>query len=122
MLLAEVNSFVGKHLWMDFSVWSYRCGALEVSGSTDESYWSDLRITFRDVCWANIRFQGWHSDTSIPILHRVSGDEERTMNKKYWTEIGNHLFKLVAEDFVEPMWVSAKSIDIDITRLDLRRN
>jgi hypothetical protein len=62
-IVAEVNEFVSRHLWMDFSVWSYQGDKLELSGTLDESYWSDLRVVFSGICWACIRFQGWRTNT-----------------------------------------------------------
>jgi hypothetical protein len=120
-VVAETNAFLSRHPWMDFSVWSYRSVELEVSGSRDESYWSDLRVVFGDVCWACIRFQGWHSDTSRPVLTRATGAEAYAMNSRFEIETGHHLFKFVAENFAEPMWIAAHRITADFTRLELRR-
>ena len=117
-IVNEVNSYVARHPWMDFSVWSYRDVELEVSGSLDESYWSDLRIVFTGVCWACIRFQGWHSKTSHPVLLRVDGSEAYAVNVRFQIEVGHHLFKFIAEDFAEPMWIAAQGIRTNFTRLE----
>jgi len=119
-VVAEVNAFVSRTAWMDFEVWSYgdKYGTLEVSGSIDESYWSDLRIAFQNVCWASIRFQGWKSDASQPVLLRVTGDEAYAVNVRFQIEQGHELFKFVPEDLAEPMWIAAKGITADFKRLD----
>jgi hypothetical protein len=120
-VVGEVNAFIGRHQWMDFTVWSYRGEELEVSGSTDESYWSDLRVVFVGVCWACIRFQGWKSDTSRPVLLRVAGAEAYSVNSRFQIEVGHHLFKFVPEDHGEPMWVAARELRADFDRVDLVR-
>jgi hypothetical protein len=117
-VVAEVNAFVARHLWMDFSVWSFQGVELEVSGTRDESYWSDLRVVFTGVCWACIRFQGWSSDTARPVLARVTDAEEYAVNSRFQVEVGHHLFRFVASDFAEPMWIAARAIAADFTRLD----
>lgn len=115
-VVAKVNGFLAQHRWMDFTVWEYRGANLQVSGSLDETYWSDLRVEFLGVCWACIRFQGWHSDTTRPVLARVAGEEALAVNGKFQIEVGHHIFKLIAEDFAEPMWIAAQGIAADLTR------
>jgi hypothetical protein len=117
-VVAEVNALVARHRWMDFSVWGYQGAELEVSGSTDESYWSDFRVVFVGVCWACVRFQGWHSDTSRPVLRRVSGAEAYAINVRFEIEEGHHLFQFVPEHFREPMWVAAQGLKADFTLLE----
>jgi hypothetical protein len=118
-VVAEVNEFVARQLWMDFSVWSYHGDKLEVSGTRDESYWSDLRVVFNGVCWVCIRFQGWRTEPTRPVLLRVDGSEAHEVKARFQIEVGHHLFKLVAEDFEQPMWVAAQGITADFTRLEL---
>jgi hypothetical protein len=118
-VVAEVNEFVSRHLWMDFSVWSFQNDKLELSGTLDESYWSDLRVVFSGICWACIRFQGWRTNTGQPVLLRADGDEAYAVNARFQIESGHHVFKLVADDFEEPMWVAAQGIAADFTRLEL---
>jgi hypothetical protein len=117
-VVAEVNAFVARNAWMDFSVWSFQGHDLVVSGTTDESYWSDLRIVFTGVCWACMRFQGWNSDTRQPVLLRVEGAEQRAVNLRFETERWHHLFKFVPENFDQPMWVAARTIRADINRVE----
>ncbi len=119
VVIGDVNSFVASHLWMDFGVWSFREEDLEISGTLDESSWSDFRIVFEGVCWASVRFQGWRSDTSRPVLSRVVGAEARSINARFQIEVGHHIFEFVSEDFDEPMWVAARSIEADFRRWDL---
>jgi hypothetical protein len=118
-VLAMVNAFVARHLWMDFSVWGYQGVDLVISGSIDESYWSDLRVSFHDVCWASLRFQGWKTDTRQPFLLRAEGAEAYSVNVRFDIEVGHCVFKIVPEDLNEPMWVAAREVSADLSRLDL---
>lgn len=118
-VVAKVNDFVSRHLWMDFSVWSFHADKLEVSGTRDESCWSDLRVVFSGICWACVRFRGWKTDTRRPVLLRVDGPEAYQVNARFQIEVGHHVFKLVAEDFDEPMWIAAQGVAADFTRLEL---
>jgi hypothetical protein len=53
------------------------------------------------------------------MLLRVDGPEASEVNSRFQIEVGHHVFKLVAEDFQEPMWLAAQGVAADFTRLDL---
>ena len=118
-VITEVNALAARHHGFDLEVWSYRSGLLEVSGTGGWAGCSDLRVGFIDVCWASNHFPGWKSDTKRPIFQRVEGTEAFAINARFDIEILHHPFKFSAEDGAEPMWVAAREIRADCSRLEL---
>lgn len=43
----------------------------------------------------------WKTDTSLPVLRVLTGDEARSINKRYRVEQGYHLFAFQPEDIAD---------------------
>lgn len=116
-IVAEVNACAAALSWLDFHVARYEPPTLVLSASAEAESWSDLRIAFRDVHWACLRFDRWSCRTHRPVLERADGDEARAVRQRFRLEVGYHLFRFTADESPEPLWIAAREITADLRRL-----
>jgi hypothetical protein len=105
----QINQFIKEKQWFDFELIGIVNKALTIIGSTDFSYYHELKIVFHDVFYVQCPDK-WKSDTSNDIIVIPELEEQKQINISYEIEQGYLLVKFIAED-IGPIYISCKRID-----------
>ncbi|CAN7343564.1 hypothetical protein LJR153_001994 [Paenibacillus sp. LjRoot153] len=97
LVVEEVNNFIQKELWFDFSLQQYTNDKLIITGGLSRSYPPMIEIYFDEVFFILLHTD-WNTDTSKTILTLLEGEEAKSINLMFRVEIGNHLFRFTPED------------------------
>ncbi len=109
----KIDKHIRENAWFDFHVWRYDGRRFVISGSTDLMYYHKLEITFTKVFFASIFFEGWHANTSEPVIGLPDKELTKELNMKFEIEEGYQIFVLKTEDFQNDIYVAAKEIDFN---------
>lgn len=104
-----IDALIRKNAWFDMGVFSFDGINLNIKGSIDLFSYYELEIIFLN-CFHISTNMNWSTDTSIPVLVVVEGDEMIRFNVKHNVEIGYTLFKIIPEDIDTCFYVSAEDI------------
>ena len=96
----DINTYLQQKPWLDFEVMEYRGDTLIVMGSLDTSAPHDIEIRFKGVFFMSLPME-WKTDTSMPPLGLVAGDDAVRLNQRFQVEQGHHIFRFVPEDYPE---------------------
>lgn len=95
-VVADINHYAKKQLWLDFEVNQYLNRKMTVIGSIDPSSTPNIEIHFEDIFFVSLPTE-WNTDTSVSILVLPEGEEAFLINKKFQVEQGYYLFKFIPE-------------------------
>ncbi len=98
--VSDINSHLQQMPWQDFEVMEYQGDTMILMGSIDTSSSHDIEIRFDGVFFVSLPME-WKTDTSIPPLSLLQGDDATVLNRRYQVEQGHHIFRFAAEDFPE---------------------
>lgn len=108
----NINESVSKELWMDFDVALSNGQDLTILGRLDNTLKeANIEITFEQISFVSIPF-GWKTDTSSRVIQLATQKEIEELTDKFEVEIGNYIFKFIAEGFNNEKYyfVGAKKI------------
>jgi len=108
----KINSFLSYHKWCDFEIVELK-GNLIIGGKTSFENSFDIRIVFEDVFYIQCLYE-WKTDTSKDSFLIPDIEEQRNININYSIEQGYQIFKILAEDIDYPLYVSSKSITVEL--------
>lgn len=114
-VVEQINNFIQKNLWFDFSVDNYINDKLTITGGLSLSYPPMIDIYFDDVMFSLVHTI-WHTDTSKRVLTLLKGDEAKSINLMFGIEVGYHVFRFTPEDCPNELGclVAAKKITYKI--------
>ncbi|CAH8713307.1 hypothetical protein M5W83_26620 [Paenibacillus thiaminolyticus] len=111
-VVENINEYVSKELWMDFDVALSNGWDLTIIGRLDNTLKeANIEITFEQISFVSIPF-GWKTDTSSRVIQLATQKEIEELTDKFEVEIGNYIFKFIAEGFNNEKYyfVGAKKI------------
>ncbi|GGJ30446.1 hypothetical protein [Paenibacillus hunanensis] len=111
-IVGSINEYVSKEPWMDFDVALSNGWDLTIIGRLDNTLKeANIEITFEQISFVSIPF-GWKTDTSSNIIKLATHKEVEELSDKFEVEIGNYIFKFIAEGFNNEKYyfVGAKKI------------
>lgn len=97
-VLADINAHIRAKPWFDFDV--VECSAIRVvvqGGLSSSAPIPDIEIRFDGIFCVSL-VMAWKTDTKLPVLTVLDGDEAIRFNSAYRVEVGHHLFKFQLED------------------------
>jgi hypothetical protein len=106
--ILQINEFLKEHNWCDFEIISLQRDLL-IGGKTGFSEEHDIQITFEDVFFMQCLSE-WKTNTLSYAFSIPSIEEQREININFSIIQGNKLFKILAEDLNNAMYISAKNI------------
>ena len=98
--VAIFNDFVSKKPWLDVDLIECSQQVAVLHCGIDLSLGPDLEVRFNTVFFASL-LMAWKTDTTLPILQILTGDEAFRINGQYRIEQGYHLFAFQPEDLTE---------------------
>lgn len=113
--ILKINAYLEKCLWMDFEFAKMNAGNIVVAGRIDTSY-NDFAINIDfGMPFYISSLLTWQLDDSKPFIELVTGIERKIIVVKYQVEIGNHIFKINAEDFeTAPIIIASHGLKCEI--------
>lgn len=113
--ILKINDYLEKCLWMDFEFARIDAGNIVVAGRIDTSY-NDFAISIDfGVPFYISSLLTWQLDDSKPFIELITGIERKIIVVKYQVEIGNHIFKINAEDFeTAPIIIASHGLKCEI--------
>lgn len=98
-VVKELNKYIEKELWFDFTVISLLQDEMIIHGGLSLSY-PDIEIKFKGIFFTSL-LMDWHANTSHRSLFLLNAEEERQMNLKLKVEHLHFIFKFLAEEYSE---------------------
>lgn len=113
--ILKINDYLDKCLWMDFEFARMDVSNIVVAGRIDTSYNEfAINIDFGMPFYISSLLT-WQLDDSKPFIELVTGIERKIIVVKYQVEIGNHIFKINAEDFeTAPIIIASHGLKCEI--------
>ncbi|ODP25938.1 hypothetical protein PTI45_04728 [Paenibacillus nuruki] len=111
-VVESINEYVSKELWMDFDVALSNGWDLTIIGRLDNTLQeANIEITFEQMSFVSIPF-GWKTDTLSCVIQLSNQKEIEELSNNFEVEIGNYIFKFIADDFNDEKYyfVGAKKI------------
>lgn len=108
--VSEIDQKVRQNNWFDFEVLEYNGQSLSIAGGIDLTVNHTLEIVFKDVFYASLYFEGWHTNTQDVVIEIPSREIEKELNMKLEIEQGYQLFIIHPEDYKSKIYIAAKSI------------
>jgi hypothetical protein len=94
------NDFIKKKPWLDVDLVECTPESVILHSGIDLTIRPDIEIRFDTVFVATL-LMTWKTDTSIPVLQVLTGEEAILLNKQYRVEQGYHLFTFQPEDLAQ---------------------
>ena len=94
--VAIFNEIVRKKPWLDVDVAECSPQAVVLHCGIDLSEGPEMEVRFDTVFFASL-LMTWKTDTSLPILQVLTGEEAFRINGQYQVEQGYHLFAFQPE-------------------------
>ncbi|WP_132313641.1 hypothetical protein [Paenibacillus sp. BK033] len=115
LIVEQINNFIQKNFWFDFSVDSYINDRLTITGGLSLSYPPMIEIYFSEVLFTLVHTT-WHTDTSKSVITLLEGEEAKIINRMFGIEVGYQVFRFAPEDCPNELGylVAAKKITYKI--------
>lgn len=108
--IEKINRYLENCRWMDFEICQLSFIRIEVGGQIDEILNKfAILIFFEQPTFVQCPLL-WGLDDSKKFIELASEEEFKEINKKYFIEEGNFLFKINMEDYKEPAYIAARDI------------
>lgn len=98
-VVKELNKYIEKELWFDFTVMSLLQDEIIIHGGLSLSY-PDIEIQFKGIFFTSL-LMDWKTNTSQSSLFLLNGEEAKQMNLKLKVEQSHFIFKFLAEAYSE---------------------
>jgi hypothetical protein len=90
------NDLCRKNPWLDIDLVQCSPQSVILHGGIDLSVGPDIELRFDTVFFACL-LMTWKTDTSLPVLQVLTGEEAIAVNGRYRVEHGYHLFTFQPE-------------------------
>ncbi|TKJ91119.1 hypothetical protein PaeCFBP13512_11425 [Paenibacillus sp. CFBP13512] len=119
-VVKELNKYIEKELWFDFTVISLLQDEMIIHGGLSLSY-PDIEIKFKGIFFTSL-LMDWHTNTSHRSLFLLNAEEERQMNLKLKVEHSHYIFKFLAEEYSEEVEFLIVAKQISYRLLTAKKN
>ena len=126
--VVKIDEHIRRELWFDFHVINFDGQKLTIAGGIDLHYYHSLELIFEDVFFVSCFFQGWHSNTGLPVFVLPELSQQIELNLKFEIEQGYQLFVFKTKDYKNDCYVAAANISFNTDtvfyhyRPDLKEN
>lgn len=113
--ILKINDYLEKCLWMDFEFARMDANNIIVAGRIDTSF-NDFAINIDfGMPFYISSLLTWQLDDSKLFIELVTGIERKIIVVKNQVEVGNHIFKINAEDFeTAPIIIASHGLKCEI--------
>lgn len=109
-IVCEIDQIIRKNKWFDFHVLQYDGHKMIIGGGADLTYYHNLELIFEDIFFVSAYFNGWHTDTSKPVIEIPDSSLIQDLNTKFDIEQGYQLFIIHTEDYSNDIYIAAKNL------------